>query len=353
MEMTLGSVDASRFWKGYYSARECTRAISKKLYARAIAGWIHSSQVLSLYTPLLPAAQFEANSASEACGRGQGRNWLRSLESHERSVRSQGGQDGILAEVFSHIGTTNRFFVEVGFNTEGFEQGSNTYYWHEQGWNGVMFDAAHGPNTSIGLVRAFLTPETITAELKDAGVPPEPDYVSIDIDSQDLWLLRALLAPDSGYRPRVVTVEYNAHFPIGAMYTLRPGRAYGWDGFDLAYGAAAGALRRVAESAGYRVVYLVGHLDMVLVRGDILDALQLPKGCEIPYASFSLRGGTELHHCVTDPERRGLWLDYDRFESSGGDVPESLRAATESFHLNSFADGGHHLSAACLGFHGL
>ena len=46
------------------------------------------------------------------------------------------------------------------------------------------------------------------------GVSIEVDYVSIDIDSFDLWVLRALLA--SEFRPRVLTVEYNSNFPYGS-----------------------------------------------------------------------------------------------------------------------------------------
>ncbi len=39
-------------------------------------------------------------------------------------------------------------------------------------------------------------------------------------------------------RPRVMSVEFNSHLPIGSTVTLSPGM--GWDGYDLMYGASAG-----------------------------------------------------------------------------------------------------------------
>ncbi len=39
---------------------------------------------------------------------------LSDLRPHERTVYSQGGEDGVLAHIFECIGKTNRTFVEFG-----------------------------------------------------------------------------------------------------------------------------------------------------------------------------------------------------------------------------------------------
>lgn len=201
--------------------------------------------------------------------------------------------------MFNIIGATNKFYVEIGFNADDWTMGSNTYNLNmNHGWKGVMFDGLH-ENEKINLYKKFISPETLVQTFQEHNVPVEVDYVSIDIDSQDLWVLQALIGPQSPYRPRVISVEYNAHFPLAATVTMPPrlnaaldegggssghgdshrGRMYepgveldhySWDGFDLYYGASAGALRVVANNGGYEVVQLVGFLDMILVRRDLL-----------------------------------------------------------------------------------
>ena len=78
-----------------------------------------------------------------------------------------------------------------------------------------MFFDAEISNQNINLIKRVLTAENIGSALKDAGIPLDVDYVSIDVDSIDVWLFHGMLS--SGYRPRVVSVEYNQNFPIHMM----------------------------------------------------------------------------------------------------------------------------------------
>ena len=60
------------------------------------------------------------------------------INSHEKKIYSQNGEDGILEFIFSKIGTTNKFSVEFGVGN-GFE--CNTVYLLEKkGWTGLMMD---------------------------------------------------------------------------------------------------------------------------------------------------------------------------------------------------------------------
>ena len=76
------------------------------------------------------------------------------------------------------------------------------------------------------------------------------------------WVFRAIL--QAGYRPRVITTEYNANYPITDAITLLDPTIVGNSTFlanfrykfsQCAWGAGADAFRIVAESHGYEMIY--------------------------------------------------------------------------------------------------
>jgi hypothetical protein len=103
----------------------------------------------------------------------------------DQQVFSQHGEDGITAEIFRRIGTTDRFFAEVGTG-DGLE--NNTAYLFSQGWQGVWVDgdaagirrvreqlAPFVRDGKLKPVAAWITRENIGGILRDAGVPDEFD----------------------------------------------------------------------------------------------------------------------------------------------------------------------------------
>ena len=114
----------------------------------------------------------------------------------------------MLEVIFNMIGTSaSPFYVEVGYNQPFLSAGSNTLYMHEKGWSGLLVDGLH-ENHSINLHAHFVTPDNIVTIFDEHDVPLEPDYVSIDIDSLDVWVARSLLK--SKYRS-VVTHSLTQH----------------------------------------------------------------------------------------------------------------------------------------------
>jgi hypothetical protein len=200
--------------------------------------------------------------------------WLNDLQSKGRSVYSQGGQDGFLQFIFQNIGTTNKVAVEFGFNsnqlvggpvtlTEG--TGANVARLVvEDGWTPILFDGGH-ENPEINLHKVYLTPDNIGDVFRTHNVPTEPDYVSIDVDSIDLWLFESMV--ESGFRPRVVSIEFNASFAIDVSVTNK--RNAVWRG-DASFGSSLKALYLSGKSKGYNVVCVSHTLDVFLIRGDIV-----------------------------------------------------------------------------------
>ena len=76
---------------------------------------------------------------------------------------------------------------------------------NQSNWSGLRFDADESdPLLVPDLRKAWMTPETVVSTFRRHGVPPDVDYVSIDIDSCDLWVFLALT---DVYRPRLVSIE--------------------------------------------------------------------------------------------------------------------------------------------------
>jgi len=158
--------------------------------------------------------------------------------------------------------------------------GQNTQLLHERGWHGLLFDGDHEA-AQDNLHKEFITPENIVSLFEKYSVPEEPDYVSIDMDSCDLWVFLNLT---EHFRPRVFTIEYNSNYNFDESVTNRcvnsAGERYVWNSDDM-YGASLAAIQKAAEQRGYTMVYVESHLDAFLVRRDLVC-----KGKEVPFETF-------------------------------------------------------------------
>ena len=254
------------------------------------------------------------------------KDWIADLPNRGRRWFSQGLQDGFIEAIFENVKTANNppFCVEFGFDRPSFFGGCgpNTgYLVLNQGWKCLLLDGTN-ENHSINLYKYFLTPENICSIFKKYEVPCEPDYVSIDVDSIDLWLFKAVLEE---YKPRVVSVEYNNNFPIDAAITLLPG--FMWDGKDKAYGASIKALKMVGEEFGYSIVCIYFGCDIFFVRNDLLE-----DGTPNLVPSFSTWAPytgnfSGLHKPVLDLQKLERFIDYEEYVRTG-DMKKSQEKAT-------------------------
>lgn len=229
---------------------------------------------------------------------------------------SQGGQDGIIEYIFDHIGTANTppFAVEFGFNTVTLDGGSGSNVANlvlNKGWRALLLDGRHA-NPDINLHRQFLTSDNIADVFAAHAVPQEPDYVSIDVDSSDLWLMEAVL---QSYAPRLLSVEYNVNFPIHRAITMMNTGDVRFDG-TRAYGASLKALTMVAEANGYALVAVERKLDAFFVRKDLLADTDVPdladfrRLCDRPLHSPCAEGSQAMRHLI----------DYEVYLSNGQDA---------------------------------
>ena len=199
------------------------------------------------------------------------------LEPFGYKVYSQNDEDGIIAEIFRRIGTTNRFFIEFGVQ-DGLE--SNTHFLLLQGWSGVFIEGSERYCKAIrekfklpleqGRLTAlneFITVENINAlfaktkaiELK------EIDLLSIDIDGNDYHVFKAI----DSISPRVVIVEFNSKFPPPMEWIMPYNPSFVWDKTDN-HGASLQALANLGQAKGYRLVGTnINGVDAFFVREDL------------------------------------------------------------------------------------
>lgn len=209
--------------------------------------------------------------------------------------------------------------------------GLNTHNLIRQGWEGKFFDAEF-ENLDIGLYKRVLTRETIADIFREVNIPIDVDYVSIDVDSIDAWLLMGLL--EGGYRPRVISVEYNALWAKDQLITCRE-EWEPWSHSSPVYGAGAGTIEYIGRKYGYKTVDIVPKLDMFMVKEDILQE-KCPNYIALPtfdYLAESVTGWAVHQRCDRDEAMRrfvDLPLAMEgRHEEAKAKAAEALRDRNE------------------------
>lgn len=178
---------------------------------------------------------------------------------------SQKGRDSLINAVFNHIGVTNKYYIEFGaYNGITF---SNTSFLRVNGWSGLLLDPEY-ENDSINLHKVFLTRENVLNVFKHFKVPTEFDFLSVDIDGNDYWILKEIL---SVYSPRVIMTEVNVRFNNTESYTQPYREDFTWDGRSW---CGASPLAMVKACSNYTPIHLYLD-DLFLVRKDLCSEKSL------------------------------------------------------------------------------
>jgi len=198
------------------------------------------------------------------------------LSHFAKNVTSQNGEDGIIAELFSRIGLTNRRCIEFGAWDGKYL--SNTWdLWHNKDWAAMLIEgdrerfldlqkilAAFPKTVAINAFVGASSESHLDAILASSGwLDATIDLLSIDIDGDDYHVWEAL----TNCRPRVVVIEYNPSIPPDVAIVQKQGEYFG---------ASAGALLELAKSKGYRLVALTAT-NCVFVADEDFAKLEIPE----------------------------------------------------------------------------
>ncbi|GAB2490332.1 hypothetical protein [Arenimonas alkanexedens] len=219
---------------------------------------------------------------------------LRHPASWEFSGFSQNGEDGVLDVLRSQLREGNRTFLEIGAS-DGVENNTAWLLVAEK-YGGLMIEGdrwlsaraqrnVQGHSIGAECRNMFVTVESlpcIRAMLANA----DPDVFSLDIDGNDLYVMRAAL--DAGLRPRIIVVEYNAAFGAERSVTIpyQPDFALSRSHpSQLHYGVSAVGWRTFLEARGYRFVTVErSGVNAFFVDPDWFDAGFLDRVAGLPFA---------------------------------------------------------------------
>jgi hypothetical protein len=159
-------------------------------------------------------------------------------------VYSQADEDGIIEEILRRldtVGTLSRTFIELGCG-DGRE--NNTHYLALRGFRGCWCDASDtniqyierelggGSFPRLRVTRQFLDRENAANYIEECGAflgDLAPDLLSVDIDGNDLEIVRTALTV---CRPKILCVEYNAKFPLPLSLSMTYNPKHAWSHDD-------------------------------------------------------------------------------------------------------------------------
>ena len=177
---------------------------------------------------------------------------------------SQYEEQAIIEFILHHIKTPTRFFVDIGAGAYGDSEMSNTRALAEQGWHGFGIDAAD--NSDPRILKAFVRPMEIVILLKNLGTPQSFDFLNLDIDSSDFWVLKQML---SIFHPRLICCEFNGCLDPEVSKVLRYEEGYIWDKTDK-YGFSFAAGKKLLGEYGYTIIYNQDNLNIFAVKTNLL-----------------------------------------------------------------------------------
>jgi hypothetical protein len=195
-------------------------------------------------------------------------------------VYSQFEEDGIILYVLSMIGFKTRRVVEMCCGSGSECMATNLVLNH--GFDGYLFDGsdaniANAKNFFASkhdcllyppvLKQAWITAESVNDLLTDSGCSGEVDVLSLDLDGNQYWILKAITV----INPRLIIVETNNIIPKELSVTIpyRPDFDYRAQAEHDFRGVSHLAMVKLCRQIGYRMIGAHRHgFNVFFLRND-------------------------------------------------------------------------------------
>lgn len=180
-----------------------------------------------------------------------------------------------LKTIFSDLGIQKGTFVDIGAY-DGVNY-SHTRALVEEGWQGLMLEYEPFRFASLAelyrlfpqitLTRSKVTPQNVLALLESAEIPSHFDFLSLDIDSYDYFVLEKIL---SKHHPTVICTEINEVIPPPIRFAVKYHPKFELDLAQRFYGMSLAAVADLAQRHGYALMQMY-YMDLFLIDLDYLE----------------------------------------------------------------------------------
>lgn len=167
---------------------------------------------------------------------------------------SQNGEEEHILHYLDTIGITKGHLVDLGAG-DGYTM-SNTRALLERGWTGDLYDG--DPKGAKDVVQQWITRESIKA-LVDCRC----NFVNLDLDGNDYWILEALM--DTPATPDLIVCEINPIFERHEAKAMPYNAQHVWDGTTY-YGMSLAAAEKLLRPYGYILSYLHAGINAFFLR---------------------------------------------------------------------------------------
>jgi hypothetical protein len=171
------------------------------------------------------------------------------------SPTEDGNQD-VALHIFENIGIEHGFTLDIGaFSSKA----SNIVPIMEKyKIPGLLLDGVNKYHDR-DIIKVWFTMESTSKILSELKCPKNLDYISIDIDNMDYWILKSVL--EAGYSSNLLIAEFNPIFTHDEFYTKKyAAHAHKGDS-DTAnssnYGASLAAFTKLLNTYGYRLIHVM------------------------------------------------------------------------------------------------
>ena len=184
------------------------------------------------------------------------------INDYEFKIFSQFGEDGIIQYLIKNLNINNKKFIEFG--VENYSEANTRFLLQNDNWSGLILDSSNQNinfikkqdyywKYDVRAVHKFLSPENINEVIKSENFEGNIGLLSIDIDGNDYWILKAI----NVVKPDILIVEYNANFGSEKSVTIKYDKNFkrAKNGIEkLIYGCSLKALNNLCSDKGYSLV---------------------------------------------------------------------------------------------------
>lgn len=253
-------------------------------------------------------------------------DWISKIRHNEKQHWSQGTQDGVIEYIIKHIPIKHKFCVEFGFNSTNWDDclPNTKHLVMNYQWDYLLLDGSC-ENKVINLHKHFITSENICDLFDRYDVPKEPGFISIDLDTTDIWIADKLL---ENYHPSFFSIEFNPNFPIDVAMAFPNNSNELWHS-DRVMGSSLHSIYLMAKNHDYVLVYAGNyktskHHDAFFIKSDLIGNLKPPDITSFSDTFFPLH-----EVCINGREKiylnYNVWLQTKNTELSRSSVPKKWR----------------------------